>query len=208
MSQSDYRGAHLVSGYGGRSPFRDSTGERLFGRGGGADLEQQIIREKIRALVRARTQAGGVETILVYLGGRFAQLNGENLLLPVGSPLDRATDVVLNGYRLSDLVNVLKLVPAKARIIVVDAAAPPEQLAGNKIFSPGLAIINAPEGFLIAFNQNPGRGLLEPQPPAGFFLRAFLDTLQQPVASYGDFFSLARQRVFEESQNREMPWEN
>ncbi|MGO9390753.1 caspase family protein, partial [Rhodoblastus sp.] len=208
IGQSDYRGARLVTGTADAARFATALESAGFSVDSGADLEQQLIREKIGALIAKATQAGDAETILVYLGGRVAQLNGENLLLPVGAPLDRATDVELNGYRLTDLVKVLQLVPAKARIIVVDAAAPPEQLAGDKLFSPGLAIISAPNGFLIAFNQNPGRALLEPQPPTGFFLRAFLDTLQQPVASFGDFFALARQRVFEESQNREMPWED
>ena len=53
---------------------------------GGADLEQQLIREKVRALVEKAMRAGGAETIMVYFGGRVAQLNGENFLLPVGAP--------------------------------------------------------------------------------------------------------------------------
>ena len=208
VGQSDYRGARLVTGTADASRIAEALQSAGFSVDGAADIEQQLIREKVRALVEKAMQAGGAETILVYFGGRVAQINGENLLLPVGAPLERGTDVVLNGFRLNDLVNALKLVPAKARIIVIDAAAPPEHLAGDKLFSPGLAIVNAPDGFLIAFNQNPGRPLLEPQPPTGFFLRAFLDALQQPVASYGDSFALARQRVFEESQNRELPWED
>ena len=169
IGQSDYRGAHLITGTEDASRMSEALQSAGFSVDGGADLEQQLIREKVRALVEKAIQGGGAETILVYLGGRVAQLNGENLLLPVGAPLERATDVVLNGFRLNDLVNALKFVPAKARIIMIDAAAPPEQLAHDKAFSPGLAMLNAPEGFLIAFNQNPGRPLLEPQPPMGSF---------------------------------------
>ncbi|WP_264583479.1 caspase family protein [Rhodoblastus acidophilus] len=209
IGQADYRDARLATGTADASRMADALQSAGFSVDGGADLEQQLIREKIRALIEKASQsADGAETILVYLGGRVAQFNGENLLLPVGAPLDRSTDVVLNGFRLNDLVSALKLVPAKARILIIDAAAPPEHLTTEKSFSPGLAIINAPEGFLIVFNQNPGRPLIEPQPPMGLFLKGFLDALQQPVASYSDSFALVRQRVFDESQNHELPWQD
>ena len=208
IGQSDYRDARLITGTADASRVAEALKSAGFEVDGGADLEQHLIREKIRSLVEKAGRAGGAETIFVYLGGRVAQLSGDNLLLPVGAPLDRASDAVLNGFRLNDLVEALKLVPAKGIVIVIDAAAPPQQLATDKSFGPGLAIINAPKGFLIAFNQNPGRPLLEPQPPMGGFLRAFLDVLQQPVASYGDFFALVRQRVFEESKNHDLPWDD
>ena len=207
IGQADYRGARLITGTGDAARLAETLTSAGFVTDGGADLEQHLIREKIRLLVESASQSDGVETILVYVCGRVAQINGENVLLPVGAPIERASDVVLNGFRLNDLINTLKLVPAKARIIVVDAGAPPESLTSDRNFSPGLAVIDAPEGFLIVFNQNPGRPLIEPQPPMGLFLKGFLDALQQPVASYADTFALARQRVFEESHNQQMPWD-
>jgi hypothetical protein len=208
IGQSDYRDARLITGTADASRIAEALETAGFEIESGADLEQHLIREKIRTLAEKASQSGGEETIFVYLCGRVAQINGENILLPVGSPVERASDVLLNGFRLNDLVNTLKLVPAKARVVVVDAGAPPQQLASDRNFSPGLAILEAPEGFLIVFNQNPGRPLPEPQPPMGLFALALLDAMQQPVGSFGDFFALARKRVFEDSKNHQMPWDD
>jgi uncharacterized caspase-like protein len=208
IGQSDYRGARLITGTDDASRIAVALEEAGFEIESGADLEQHVIREKIRALAEKATAPGVNGTIFVYLCGRVAQLNGENILLPVGAPIDRAPDVLLNGFRLNDLINTLKLIPAKARVIVIDAAAPPPQLLSDHNFSPGVAIVEAPEGFLVAFNQAPGRSLPEPEPPMGRFSRALLDAMQQPVTSFGDFFALARQRVFDESHNHQMPWDD
>jgi hypothetical protein len=208
IGQSDYRDARLITGTADAARMAEALAAAGFAIESGADLEQHLIREKIRRLEEKARQSGGEATIFVYVCGRVAQINGENILLPVGSPIERATDVLLNGFRLNDLVNTLKLIPANARVIVVDASPPPPQLVSDRNFNPGLAILEAPEGFLIAFNQNPGRPLPEPQPPMGQFIRALLDAMQQPVGSFGDFFAFARQRVFEESYNHQMPWDD
>jgi uncharacterized caspase-like protein len=208
IGQSDYRGDPLITGTADASRISEALEQAGFETENGADLEQYLIREKIRTLEEKARRSGAEGTIFVYLCGRVAQINGEDILLPVGAPVDRASDVLLNGFRLNDLVNALKLVPAKARVVVIDAGAPPQQLLSDSNFSPGLAILEAPEGFLIAFNQNPGRPLPEPQPPMGLFSRALLDAMQQPIGSFGDFFALARQRVFEESHNHQMPWDD
>jgi len=208
IGQSDYRGEPLITGTADASRIAEALEQAGFEIESGADLEQYLIREKIGTLEEKARRSGAEGTIFVYLCGRVAQINGENILLPVGAPVERASDVLLNGFRLNDLVNTLKLIPSKARVVVVDAGAPPQQLLSDRNFSPGLAILEAPEGFLIAFNQNPGRPLPEPQPPMGLFSRALIDAMQQPIGSFGDYFALARQRVFEESHNHQMPWDD
>ncbi len=206
IGQSDYPGARLVTGTGDAGYIESALGDRGFHTNGASDLDQASIRARLRDLSERATLAGGAETIFIYLSGRVAQINGENYLLPVGTPVARSADVVLNGLRLRDIVESLRLVSARARILVVDAAAPPERLTSDPEFSPGLAKMDAPEGFLIAFNQSPGRTLPEPQPPMGIFAKSILDAIDRPVASFGEFFAFTRTRVFEETQNRQYPW--
>jgi len=208
IGQSDYRGARLFTGTADAGRMAEALEAAGFEVEGGADLEQYLIREKIGLLVEKARSSDGEATIFVYACGRVAQINGENILLPVGASTESASDVLLNGFRLNDLVGALRTVPAKARVIIIGAAAPPPQLLSDHNFSPGLAILEAPDDFLIAFNQNPGRPLPEPEPPTGLFSKALLDAMQQPVGSFADFVALARERVFEESHNHQMPWDD
>ncbi len=206
IGQSDYQGSRLYTGTSDAARLSEALRAAGFSVDGGADLEQHLIREKVRDLAGRVRSAGKDAVIVVYVVGRVAQIDGENIILPVGASLQHASDVIVNGYRFNDLINALKHEPAMARIIILDAGTPPAHLAADRKFSPGLAAVEAPDGFLIAFSQNPGRPLLEPEPPMGVFGKALLDALQQPVGSMSDFFAFARRRVFEESESRQLPW--
>jgi uncharacterized caspase-like protein len=207
ISQVDYMGAPLANAEPDAALVATQLKQAGFEVESAVDLPEQGIGERVREFLGRVNRQGEDSVAFVYLVGRFAQINGENVLLPVGARLDRATDAALNGFSLRKLVAALQTVPARSRVIVIDAASAPPALSRDNGFVPGLALIDPPEGFLISFSQTPGRVLIDPPDKTGFYARAFLEAVQQPSRSFGDIFRTVRLRVYEETGGAQQPWE-
>lgn len=207
IGQSDYRGAPLPSAAADVALIAGQLSAAGFDVESAGDLPEQGISERVRSLVERLTLKGQDATVIVYISGRFAQINGENILLPVGIPVERATDATLNGFNMRKLMGALEGVPAKSRMIILDASPAPTSLTKEPTFSPGLAIVEPPEGFLITYSQGPNRHLVDPTSQPGIYSKALLESILQPANDLGDVFKNVRLRVHSETNGLQMPWE-
>ena len=205
IGQSEYSGYPLVN-YNDPNLISDKLAEAGFVVEIGKDLEKNSIAEKLNILAEKAQLFGEKTTVLVYLSGRFAQIDGNNIFLPVGAKIDTASSANLNGISINSLISTLKTLPVKSRVIILDGNSPPQSLITEKMFSPGLVKIEPPEGFLISYNQRPGVPLIDSQEPTSPYAQGFLEAMVTPTKDFSDVFQIIRKRVFDQSQGALQPF--
>jgi hypothetical protein len=205
IGQSEYSGAPLRN-VNDPNLISDSLATAGFSVEIGKDLEKQSIAEKLSILADKAQLLGENTTLLLYLTGRFVQLDGDNLFLPVGTKIDTAASASLNGFSINSLVSFLKGIPVKSRVIVLDGNPPPASLTKEKTYSPGLMKIEPQEGFLISYNQRPGALLLENDDAISVYAQGFLEAMVTPTRDFSDVFQIIRKRVFDKTQGALQPF--
>src|SRR5262245_57147396 len=106
---------------------------------GARDLDGDTLRKSFRDFMQKVETAGPDTVALVYLSGYGMQLAGENYFIPVDAPINRETDIPVEGLRISDYLRLLASLPLKAGIVVVDAARPQPFIEGGQPIASGLA---------------------------------------------------------------------
>ncbi len=173
---------------------------------GAADLDQATLRETFQEFVNQVSAAGPDTVALVYLSGYGLQFNGDNYFVPVDANIQRDTDVPLQALRVSDLTQSLAALPAKVKIVILDAARQnPFAQTGNPLAS-GLALVDPIPGMAIAYNAAPGTvGPNEPG-PYGAYATALTEMIAAGGLSLDDIFARVRLRVSDLTQGAEIPW--
>lgn len=172
----------------------------------GRDLNGNDLRNAVRDFldkVQAMEPGGA---IMVYLSGYGVQLEGENYLLPVDARIQRDADVPLEGFRLSDLVRSLERAPAKVRIIVGDMARDYPFPSGGEPIAKGLALMEPPAGFLMAFSSAPNIVAADGPGPYGAYASALVEMIRQPGLPVDEVFARTRLRTHETTKGLQTPW--
>ena len=86
-----------------------------------SDVTQGDLRRAIRDFAAKLTEKGADTVALVFYAGHGLQVDGENFLVPVDARIEREADVAIETMRLADVMNALATVPAKIRIVMLDA---------------------------------------------------------------------------------------
>ncbi len=144
---------------------------------------------------------------LIYFAGHGVQVDGENYLIPVDAKISVAEDVPLAAVRLADVMNLMSAVPSKTRIVILDACRndPFKDIA--KSTGRGLAIVNAPEGSIVAYSTSPGAVAEDGSGNNSPFTAAFIEAAKVPGAEIGTVFQNARLAVHQSTEGRQTPWE-
>jgi hypothetical protein len=97
---------------------------------------------------------------MVYYAGHGVQLAGENYLVPIDARISSEPDLVNGSVRLVDVMATLETIPSRMRIVILDACRnnpfPSLNEAGR-----GLAIVDAPNGSIVAYSTAPGTEALD-----------------------------------------------
>ena len=119
-------------------------------------LQQIDMRRAIRDF-SATVAAKGPDTVaLIFYAGYGIQVDGENFLIPVDARIERESDVAVEALRLTDIFNAISAPPAKARIVILDAAHGNPFTQFNQSNGKGMAIVDPPAASLVAFSAAPG----------------------------------------------------
>src|SRR3954463_6867769 len=121
----------------------------------GRDLGANELRQIVRDFLDRAQNAGPDTSAVVYVSGHGVQLEGENYLVLVDARIARDSDVPIEGFRLSDLMRSLATTPVRIRVVMVDAAREYPLAATGQPIAKGLGLVDAPQGFLVAFSCHP-----------------------------------------------------
>jgi uncharacterized caspase-like protein len=173
---------------------------------GARNLDQATLRESIREFLEQVAGAGADGVAVIYLGGFGVQFAGENYYVPVDADLARDVDVPLQAIRISDFVQPLAALPARVKIVILDAARQNPFAQGGEPLAGGLALVDPAPGMAIAFNAAPGTIGPEEPGPYGAYATALTEMVAAGGLPLDDVFARVRLRVSEVTNGGEVPW--
>lgn len=172
----------------------------------GRDLGATDLRRVVRDFLDKAQALEQGSAVVVYLSGYGVQLEGENYLLPVDARIQRDADVPIEGFRLSDLVRSLQQTPAQTRIIIGDMGRDYPFPPGGEPIARGLALMEPPTGFLMAFSSAPNITAPDGQGPYGAYATALAEMIRQPGVPVDEVFNRIRLRTHEATKGLQTPW--
>lgn len=172
----------------------------------GRDLNATDLRRVVRDFLDKAQALEQDSAVVVYLSGYGVQLEGENYLLPVDARIQRDADVPIEGFRLSDLVRSLQQSPAQARILIGDMGRDYPFPPGGEPIARGLALMEPPAGFLMAFSSAPNITVQDGQGPYGPYATALVEMIRQPGVPVDEVFNRVRLRTHEATKGLQTPW--
>ena len=172
----------------------------------GRDLNASDLRSLVRDFLDKVEGLEPGSTVMVYLAGHGVQLEGDNYLLPVDARIQRDADIAIEGFRLSDLVRSLEQSPARVRVVVADMAREYALGSTGEPIAKGLALIEPPAGFLMAFSSAPNILATGESGPYGPYATALAEMIRQPGLGLDEVFARTRLRVHETTNGLQIPW--
>jgi uncharacterized caspase-like protein len=173
---------------------------------GAANLDQATLRETIREFLDEVSAAGPDTVALVYLSGLGVQYNGDNFFVPVDADLARDVDIPLQTVRIADFAQPLAALPARVKIVILDAARQNPFPRGDQPLASGLALVDPAPGMAVAFNAAPGTVGPEEPGPYGAYATALTEMIGYGGLPFDDLFARVRLRVSNLTQGAEIPW--
>ena len=172
----------------------------------GGDLSQPDLIQSYREFL-GKVDAAGPETLaFVYFSGYGLSLEGENFLLGVDARLARESDIPIQGVRLSDLMGPLADAPARAKVIMIDAARPLPFRPQGRGLARGLVSIEPPQGMLIAYSSAPGTVAPDRPGDYGAYATAIAEMLRAPGTDLDNAFTHIRSRTHLTTEGQQTPW--
>ncbi|HLZ02615.1 MAG TPA: caspase domain-containing protein [Bradyrhizobium sp.] len=176
---------------------------------GARDLDADTLRKSFHDFM-AKVQASPADTVaVIYLAGYGLQLSGENYFIPVDANVNSATDIPIEGLRISDYTRELASVPLKASVVILDIARQqPFVDGGPQPLASGLSLVDASPNMLIAFNAAPGTVAPNDPGPYGVYAQSLAEMIRTGGLSLPELFDRVRLRVSENSKGAQIPWDD
>jgi caspase domain-containing protein len=144
---------------------------------------------------------------MVYYAGHGVQLAGENYLVPVDARISSEPDLINGSVRLVDVMATLDTIPSRMRIAILDACRnnpfPSLNDAGR-----GLAIVDAPNGSIVAYSTAPGTEALDGIGEHSPYTAAFLRLAHEKNLPIEQLFKRVRLEVNNSTGGQQTPWES
>ena len=172
-----------------------------------SDLNKDLLVPTFRDFIAKVAAAGPDAVVFIYYAGHGAQLNADDYLIPTDAQINTPDDLVSQALPLSALIGELAKTPSAARIIVLDASrdAGFGKQAGAAL-PPGLALVGAPAGFLVAYAAAPNEVEIDGPGPNSPFAAALATLMRQPGLDIEQIFKGVRLQVNQASKGTQTPW--
>jgi aspartate 1-decarboxylase len=166
------------------------------------DLNRQKMIETVRNFT---TKLRGYDVGLVFYAGHGVQVGGKNYLIPTDADLKSETDVEFKCFSLQQLLENMEGT-AKNNIVLLDACRDnPFETTWNRE-SSGLAKINVPDNFLIAYATDAGKTAADGEAGKnGVYTTALLTHLRSKGSSIFEALTRVRNSVDENTEGGQKP---
>jgi hypothetical protein len=171
------------------------------------DLSHNEMIQVVQDFSSKIADRGPNTVAMVYYAGHGVQLAGENYLVPVDARISSETDLVSGSVRLVDVMATLDAIPSRLRIAILDACRnnpfPSLNEAGR-----GLAIVDAPNGSIVAYSTAPGSEALDGVGDHSPYTAAFLRLANEKNLPIEQLFKRIRLDVNNSTGGQQTPWES
>lgn len=173
------------------------------------DVSRKSMEDTLRSFEQ-RLEKGGVG--LFFYSGHAIQVNGSNYLIPVDADIRRESDIEFETLNMGRIVNGMGDSGCSVNIIILDSCRDNPFARGKSITQrQGLAKMDSPPGFLIAFSTSPGSAASDGNSSSrnGLYTKHLIAVLRDnPYQSITDLFIEVGARVVEESRADQIPWQS
>ena len=173
-----------------------------------ADLTLADMRVAIREFTSLVSAKGPDTVALIFFAGHGLQVDGDNYLVPIDARIGREADVPMEALRLTDVMNALSAAPARTRIVILDACRNNPFSEINKTSGRGLAIVDAPNGSIVAYATAPGSEAEDGSGANSPFTTAFTTVAKEPGLPIELALKRVRLAVNQVTSGRQTPWES
>jgi hypothetical protein len=164
------------------------------------------LRQFDVAVERFLTRLQPGDVAMFYYSGHGIQVASENYLIPVDFKAREEVDAKYDSVPAGRIVDRMSASGARLNIVVLDACRN-NPFRSTRSGTRGLALMDSGRGTLIAFATAPNQTADDnPTGTNGLFTSHMLEAMSQPGLGVEQVFSRARQRVYEASKGRQVPW--
>ncbi|MFZ5690712.1 MAG: caspase family protein [Pseudomonadota bacterium] len=172
------------------------------------DLTRDIMKQTVEEFAARVLEKGNNTVAMVYYAGHGVQVDGENFLIPIDAKFNGEDDLPEQGVKLADVVAALEATQTKARIVVVDACRNNPFGGSAADDAGGFALVDAPEGALIAYSTSPGTVAFDGLGKHSPYAAAFMRTARTPNLPVEQVFKKVRLLVNESTDKKQLPWDS
>ena len=172
------------------------------------DLTRDIMKQTVEEFAARVLEKGNNTVAMVYYAGHGIQADGENYLIPIDAKFSDEDDLPEQGVKLADVVAALEATQTKARLVVVDACRNNPFGGSANDDNGGLALVDAPEGALIAYSTAPGTVAFDGLGKHSPYAAAFMRTARTPNLPVEQVFKKVRLLVNESTDKKQTPWDS
>src|SRR6266849_3819295 len=169
------------------------------------DMELQAMYKAVEAF-SLDLRKGGVG--LFYFAGHGVQSNGENYLFPVRAHVNREQDLPHEAMPVGRILASLEEAKNDVNIVILDACRDNPFARQWHSSQRGLAVTQAPRGFLIAYVTSPGAVVSDGQDRHGLYTTHLSQAMAIPGLSLEETFKKVRAAVSEATGGMQIPWES
>ena len=172
------------------------------------NIDLKKMKRAIADMASAIRMHGRNSTAIFYYAGHGVQVGQSNYLIPVDASIESEGDVAIEGLNVASILESLNDAGASVNVIVLDACRNNPYRTSFRSPARGLARIDGPPGFLIAFSTDPGKTATDG--PAGGnspYSQALAASLGKPGLKIEEAFKQVRKEVFEITRGAQVPWE-
>jgi hypothetical protein len=167
------------------------------------DLSLRALEQSVNGLI-GKVKEG--DLVLFYYAGHGLQIDGDNYLVPVDFDAKDEVDAKYASYSATRIQERLERAGARVVILVLDACRN-NPFQATRSLGNGLAAMGTGKGSFIAFATAPGKTADDnPRGANGLFTSHLVEALGQPGLTLDQVFNRVRERVYQESQGRQVPW--
>ncbi len=170
------------------------------------NLDQKEMKKSIDDF---GSRLSGYQVRLFFYAGHGVQVNGRNYLIPVDAELKSEKQVEYDCIDASRVLSQMEKKESGTNIIILDACRdnPFERSWSRSARGKGLAFMDAPDGYLIAYATSPGKTASDGDGENGLYTSALLKHISTSNISIMEMFMNVRNSVKKQSGGLQVPWE-
>jgi hypothetical protein len=172
------------------------------------EADERTMTRAIQDFGRRIEKAGPDTVSLFYFAGHGLQVNGLNYLLPTKAQIRRQNDVEIEAVDLGLVLRQMEDAGSRVNIVILDACRNNPLSTGQRSMTRGLALVNAPQGSLVAFSTAPGGVSVDGDGRNSPYTQALAKAMVQPGFAAEQVFREVRVKVLEATARQQVPWES
>lgn len=176
------------------------------------DVDYRTMVRAVQEFGQRLQERGESTTGVFYFSGHGVQYHDHNFLIPLSTNISIESDIEFEALDINRVLQHMGTNNAQGvNILILDACRKNFYLRGVKGGGEaGFAQMDSPSGTLIAFATSPDTWAYEDSKARNsIYTKHLLDMLHRsPSLSITDLFVKVRQKVKEETNNQQIPWES